>query len=557
MSGRIDLYWNTFRHLKREQIVHRALRVLRFRGVGPVPEGLVEADGWEPRVPRCPHAVLGRPLDGVFVAWGEERQLLGDAPWIDTAMSTAWNYPVQYLDAAPALAAMARASGDESEIIKVRDWMDHWIASHQPGRNSSISWDPYPTALRIVNLLDAVAILGRSAPATWREGILRSVWQQSVWLARNVEMHLLGTHLLKDAKALLIAGSVFEDGVARHWRELGETILRRELPRQVRADGSHEEPTLPYQGMVLEDVLDLINFAPIGSGELAPILRTTAERLLEFAHQTQTPAGTAPLLGDTGEERVPPTRTLLEYAARLGFTIPDAGGGVRLLEPSGIAVYRGRRQYVLADVGGVGTDHVPGHGHCDSLSFEWWVDGVPILVDTGTLSYVQGAARTACRSTRAHNTIEIDGYEQHEIWAAFRVARRATVRARLDSNGVVEADLIPWHDRQVRLTRRFVFDETTTRVEDGIEGPGSHGVVSRMHLHPECEIEPAGRTLRIRHGRANASILMPEQTEILVPPRSTSVHCAEPGIPRPNIELQVAYDGALPWTSIWELRVGS
>ena len=117
-------------------------------------------------------------------------------------------------------------------------------------------------------------------------------------------------------------------------------------------------------------------------------------------------------------------------------------------------------------MGGVGPDHLPGHGHCDSLSFEWWVDGVPIIVDAGTLSYVAGAPRAACRSTRAHNTIEIDAYEQHEMWAAFRVARRATVHARLDSNNVIEADLIPWHDGQIRVTRRFVFGATTVRVED-------------------------------------------------------------------------------------------
>jgi len=207
-------------------------------------------------------------------------------------------------------------------------------------------------------------------------------------------------------------------------------------------------------------------------------------------------------------------------------------------------------------VGGVGPDHLPGHGHCDSLSFEWWVDGVPIIVDTGTLSYVVGAPRAACRSTRAHNTIEIDAYEQHEMWAAFRVARRATVHARLDSDNAIEADLIPWHDGQIRVTRRFVFDETTTRIEDRAAGPGSHAFVSRMHLHPDCEIEPDGRMLRIRHGAASASILMPERAKILVPPQTPSVHCAEPGIPRPNIELQVASSGTLPWTSTWELRVG-
>mgnify|MGYP001118904895 CR=1 FL=1 len=47
------------------------------------------------------------------------------------------------------------------------------------------------------------------------------------------------------------------------------------------------------------------------------------------------------------------------------------------------------------------------------------------LTDTGVYHYRESAERRYSRSTEAHNTIEIDGAEQSEVWKSFRVGRRA------------------------------------------------------------------------------------------------------------------------------------
>src|SRR5262249_37780011 len=155
-------------------------------------------------------------------------------PWIAHDVGGSWNYPVHYFDAAPAL---VRTYPDG-----VQRWMERWVEAHaEPG---TLAWDPYPTALRIVNWVDVVARLGASARPAWRGRILQSIWQQSDWLARNLETHLLGTHLLKDTKALAIASTVFDDHKAKAWGALAQRILTRELERQVRADGGHVEPSL-------------------------------------------------------------------------------------------------------------------------------------------------------------------------------------------------------------------------------------------------------------------------------------------------------------------------
>ena len=75
------------------------------------------------------------------------------------------------------------------------------------------------------------------------------------------------------------------------------------------------------------------------------------------------------------------------------------------------------------DGGPQGFLSIAAHGHADALSIEVRHDGVDLLVDPGTYCYHgEPEWRSYFRSTRAHNTIEIDGEDQaHEagpfMWA--------------------------------------------------------------------------------------------------------------------------------------------
>src|SRR6185503_18896024 len=54
-----------------------------------------------------------------------------------------------------------------------------------------------------------------------------------------------------------------------------------------------------------------------------------------------------------------------------------------------------------------------GHGHADALSVQLHAAGYPFLVDSGTFSYnLDYAWRNVFRSTRAHNTVVVDGESQ-------------------------------------------------------------------------------------------------------------------------------------------------
>ena len=550
----LRLYWNTVRGLHPEQIRHQILRRLPVARPGepPVlPAGAIpERSGWGWRVPRCAAAADPAVLEGRFVFWGVERQLDPLHRWEAPDLGPSWNFPVHYFEAAPVLARSACERRDTALRDAVCRALDRWIDAHPAG--TSIGWEPYPTALRLVNWLDVVQSLGDWSDRSWRDRVLRSLYVQAGWLDERLERHLLGTHLLKDAKALVFAGSVFANSMGERWRRRGEAIVGREIARQVHPDGGHLEPSVLYHGIALEDVLDLLNLG-IQEHGLRTLLEDAARRMLDYLTGVLPPDGAWPLLGDAARDAIPAPAELLEYAGRLGIEVRRPPMGLRLFPDSGVVVYRDARQYLLADVGSIGPPHLAGHGHCDSLSFEWFVDGVPLVVDSGTRTYEPGPERRASRGTAAHNTLEIDGREQHEIWAAFRVARRSAVHATLERDAV-EAELVPWHDERVRIVRRFEPGAGGIRIVDRLEGTGRHRVVSRLHLHPDCRVDRDGQVLKLRRGNTAARITIAGAAFDFESANASASTCCESfGIPRANPTVRIAFEGDLPWSC--ELRL--
>jgi uncharacterized heparinase superfamily protein len=128
------------------------------------------------------------------------------------------------------------------------------------------------------------------------------------------------------------------------------------------------------------------------------------------------------------------------------------------------------------------------------LSYELSIGGHRCIVNSGTYQYA-GENRNDFRATKAHNTVKIDGAEQHEIWSTFRVARRGYPMDLLLNKQ--DSDLLefsashsgfkrlpgkPVHKRSVRYNTDQVY------INDAIEGCGEHLAESFIHLHPDVEI---------------------------------------------------------------------
>lgn len=496
--ARLGRLGRTVRWLRAEQVLGRLrLRLPRARPeLGAAPPLRASQPGWVP--PAARESSLTGPTRMNFL--GEEHDL-ADIGWDEAGIALLWRYNLHYFDDLNAFGAPSR-----------REWhralVQRWLAENPPGRGTA--WAPYPVSLRLVNWIKWFA--GGEEPAA---AAVHSLAVQARWLMRRIEWHLLGNHLFANAKALVFAGLYFEGAEARAWLAEGLRILERELPEQMLADGAQFERTPMYHALALEDVLDLINIiaarAPAASTvhRLVPELHRHGRSMLHWLRCLQHPSGALARFNDCAEGIAPAPHELERFAAALGITAQAASAeGVQVMQPSGyVRAVRGGA-VALLDVAPIGPDYLPGHAHADTLSFELSVHGREVVVNRGTSVYGSGPRRLEERGTAAHSTLQIGAHDSSEVWAGFRVGRRARPGPLSVQGWVVECS----HDGYTHLPssprhhRRWQLDANCLVVEDRLEPPARESAVARFHLAPDLTIKSEdARTWRVHHGHEIAA----------------------------------------------------
>ena len=546
----LALWYHTLRPLRGRQILAQlrtrlaryteAPAAFRARPVPAYPGTRLRA-----RAPFLPPAARAQHradlLAGVF-AFLNRREQVGFPPrWSAPGLPKLWQYNLHYFEYLWDL-------GFDAARVAALDWIErHPLAPAQTG------WEAYPTSLRLVNW--CAFFFGEhrertEADVALRDALWGSIFLQSEWLARHLETHLLGNHLLENGAALLLAGHCFEGEAARRWERTGRGVLEAELPEQVLGDGGHVERSPMYQLRVAWLLLALRNaggdaVAELVDGPLARLLRATAE----LRH----PDGEIALLNDSAFGVYPAPQALIHAYSRVtGRPVPEAQAAPAAfaLPETGYFGAAGRGgDYVVCDAGPIGPDYQPGHAHGDLFSFELSFAGRRVVTDSGVHGYEDDPLRAWCRSTRAHNTVEIDGQSQCEFWSVFRVARRARPHDVLFEPRVDGFRLSAWHDGYQRLAgaprhhRRFAWHERgVLLVKDEITSARSVAARSRLHLHPDCVLEElAGLTARIRHPGGIFQIRFVGTGELAL---ESSDYCPEFGARRERTALRFEAAGA-------------
>ncbi len=416
--------------------------------------------------------------------------------WRHPTAPKLWRYNLHYFDYLhwPSLNTATKAG-----------LIDSWIKDVPVGAEDA--WEPYPISLRIVNWLKYFLALPEPPPQAWMD----SLSLQVAALDADIEYHLLANHLLKNGKALVFAGACCAGPAATRYLARGLEIVLAEADEQVLPDGGHFERSPMYHCIVLEDYLDLVNLLGSNPGlvsaEVLGRLEQTARRAANYLAGILGGNGDISLFNDAAYGITRPARDVLAYAEQVLGPIerPAPGNLHRICFPdTGVYGYRHGGDSLIIDAGPVGPDYQPGHTHCDTLSYELYVAGQPIIVDSGTFDYEPGAFRHYLRSTAAHNTVRIDGAEQSEIWGAFRVGRRARPRhvglsewqdGHLsfagEHDGYRRLRGRPVHRRAIDIESYFK-SKTCWTIRDSILGASSHEVESFIHLHPDVRVEQVG-----------------------------------------------------------------
>ncbi len=483
---KLSLYFHSVRYLKPIQVWSRVRNLIRTvrPELTPAPPTRSQAGTWTAGV-RRPARMVGPDR---FRFLNITRNMPDASDWNRPDVDKLWLYNLHYFDD-------LNAEGRDDRKAWHNPLIDRWIDQNRPGEGNG--WEPYPVSLRIVNWIRYCLESGQSADR-W----MQSLAVQARWLSRQVEWHLLGNHLLANAKALLFAGLYFDGPEATSWKDEGARILAAQLGEQVLEDGGHFELSPMYHGIILEDILDLLNLArtypDVLPGNLVGRFSKVAGRMISWLRAMTHPDGEIALFNDAAFGISGSPRDLVGYAARLGCNLPVETPAVDFRQESGYVRVASPDMVALLDAGRIGPDYLPGHSHADSLTFEMSVFGQRVVVDSGTSCYGTGSERLRQRGTAAHNTVEIDARDSSEVWSGFRVARRAfpgPVSCRDDGPEKIEVQAS--HNGYRRLPGRPVHNRIWQAVpkrftvKDSIDGDFRQAR-AMIHLHPDVRAASAG-----------------------------------------------------------------
>jgi uncharacterized heparinase superfamily protein len=536
-----NLWWHTVRYLRPAQAVSRARlqsqafyrrvnpeRARRRYGDAAGRLGLLPSSRrWtkaaaavecraasQDRVASAERAVAA--VRGSFTFLNTAHALGRPIAWHEPGPSQLWRYQLQYGGYLTDIAATQLEAWAVVSAI-----MREWIAANPLGETRD-AWHPFVVSERLFNWIVAIHL---SAPAgELGADILGSLAVQSVFVDANLESDVGGNHLLKNLKAMVAAGCFWGGAEADRWYATYSESFSRELHRQLLSDGAHYERSPMYHALVLEDAIEVAALIRAAGRAVPERLALSIRAMVSYLPRMTHPDGEIALFNDSVLGEAPTPASLRAFAAlvldddvqphpltvrqcvmsaHLDGPVPPPGADWRpALEDDGglvtVPILNGRG-VILVDVGPACPDDLPAHAHGDIFSFELSLDGQRLIVDSGVGEYQAGLWRDYYRSTRAHNTVAVDGEDQIECWSSFRVARRARILDRKPIAGARCFGITASHDGYRRLAdpvsvRRFLvaLADSAWLVVDVLEAGGTHRWESFIHAAPDVSVDLVG-----------------------------------------------------------------
>jgi uncharacterized heparinase superfamily protein len=267
-----------------------------------------------------------------------------------------------------------------------------------------------------------------------------------------------------------------------NWIPKAEKLLIEQLEEQILQDGAHYELAPMYHQIILFRVLEAYHLTP-DSYPIKSLLKEKGELMLGWLDSMIFPDGTLPHFNDTTEAIAYSPKWLLETGKSIGLNPRKV-----VLKESGYRILEVKTLKMIADVEGIKPSYQPGHAHADTFSFVLHQGSSPIIVDPGISTYNISSRRDWERSTLAHNTVTIDRKNSSQVWAGFRVGKRANVQLIEDSEYSVIAQHDGFgkeiHQRSFKSTINgfLIIDEILNLKPDSI-------VEARFYLHPDLHPE--------------------------------------------------------------------
>lgn len=451
--GRVSLYYHTVKNMKPSQVLNR-LRIKLGRGCSL---GVAPTNNFKnTQKVESPERL---DFDPVFIARFPVEELMENkitilhsrkdfdwkSRWEFDDKSALWNFNLHYFEYLFSLINAWRDTGDKKYLDKTVKMISGWIDSNPEGMNPA--WSSYPTALRVVTWISWYGYVSEVINEDFRQKFLSSLHAQFAYLANHLEKDILGNHYYEDLKSLVIAALFFKDDSVL---EKALVDFKAECKEEILADGMHFELSPMYHKIIFEGMLR-VAVALRGAGRKDSEIESYLQPMLDVAYSFEEGLERVPLFNDGGNNVAKSLGALVVTAETLGYK-PNFKGQ---LKDSGFYIFKktidGHNWKLIVDAGQPGPQYIPGHAHCDAMSFELFCNGKPIVANCGTYAY-QCKERTFFRSTAAHNTVMVEGTEQSQCWGAFRLAKRSSTKVLDVTNDSITMEMTDQKGQKVRRT---------------------------------------------------------------------------------------------------------
>lgn len=461
MFRKLRIYYQTLRHLKLIQIYYRLYYALRSKmGFSSPKKKAPKKGNLLYFAPFLSNATSCRSKEFTFL--NVTHRFENEIDWNLNSYGKLWTYNLNYFE------FLFQKEITEEQGVSL---MEEYISKDAQLRDGK---EPYTISLRVVNWIKFI-----SQHQIQQKNISQRLYEHCLLLQYNLEYHLLGNHLLENGFALLFAAYYFED---QEFYSQAKKIVKQEVEEQTLEDGGHFELSPMYHQIILYRLLDCINLLQNNKwveDDLLLFLEEKVTKMLSWLKHITYESGSIPMLNDSTEGIAPSSKNLFEYANSLGIVemqIPLSDSGYRKI--------KGKQYEMVVDVGHIGPDYQPAHAHSDTFNFELIVNGKPVIVDTGISTYEKNAKRQVERSTQSHNTVEVLGQDQSQVWGGFRVGRRAKVITLEESATRIKARHQGYKYLGILHEREFICEDQKVTIIDTLTKPTNNKSKAFLHFHP-------------------------------------------------------------------------
>ncbi|MDF2922225.1 MAG: hypothetical protein K0R57_1139 [Paenibacillaceae bacterium] len=341
-------------------------------------------------------------------------------------------------------------TGDKKYAVIFNDLISDFLDENPPPRDGAFkdehcTWDILSAGCRMFYWPEAFITFFESPEFTMdtKIGMVKSFYEHGVYLRHYHTRH--GNHACMELRGLAAVAAMFpEFAVSGEWLAYSLQEFPSYIWQNVYEDGVQFEASPAYHAVVMRDAYEMLNMLKWMEVPDEMGIGARLEKMFEVFMHLLTPCSTLPRFGDTDllsekiQKDIMAIGTILfkrsDFKYLSGNTFPihqiwrygienvHIFKEIQAAAPNTCATYYPVGGYMISRENwerdakymvmraGVGIN---GHTHADALSIIAYAYGKELVVDSGIGLYEWIPERKYLVSTKAHNTVTVDGQDQH------------------------------------------------------------------------------------------------------------------------------------------------